>query len=101
MMNLSVSKSTSRLNPLLPGFLFKYRSSLLKDLKTSFLSGAEALDASLVKKGPNIFFKNFFKVQVESYCSIPPFATELSGKNLLNKGIFRSSFLSIVIINHK
>lgn len=65
MINLSLLKSTSRETPRLPGLSFKLRSNLLKDLNTSFLFGAEAFDASLVSKGPNNFFKNFFKIKFE------------------------------------
>lgn len=50
--------------PLLPGLSFKFRRSLLKDLNTSSLSGAEALDAMRVNNGPSIFFKNFLKMKI-------------------------------------
>src|SRR6476646_7427001 len=60
MMNLSVEKSASNERPLLPGRSLIFRSNRLKDLKTSVLSGADALDASLVSNGPNSFFRNLF-----------------------------------------
>ena len=100
-MNLSVLKSTLRLRPRFPGLSFKLRSSLLNDLKTSFLSGADAFDASLVNKGPNIFFKNFFKIKIENYYSIPVFTTLLPGKNFPINGNLCNSFLSTDIINNK
>lgn len=54
------------MRPRAPAFLFKLPSNLLKDLKTSFLSGADASEASLVNNGPNIFFKNFLKLKIEN-----------------------------------